>query len=153
MRQNVLANSPPTAPYKAKATSKVGTGKKLLPSVNGSTIWARLMRDTMRRIFAHLGGEENVSEPQRLLARRVATFESELIFLEDEFARQRSEGDQPSVSLLDLYSRIASAQRRHLEAIGLQRVPREELGIVEIWPGWPARRLKRHDAAHPHRVL
>jgi hypothetical protein len=128
----VLCNSSTTAPYKAEATSKVGTGKKLLPSVSGTTTWARLMRDTMRRIFAHLGGEEYITEPQRLLARRVATFEAELIFLEDLFGNLRSTGGEPTVSQLDLYSRIASAQRRHLEAIGLQRVPREESGIVEV---------------------
>ncbi|MGB8384818.1 MAG: hypothetical protein WCG47_26855, partial [Dermatophilaceae bacterium] len=45
--------------------------------------------------------------------------------LEDGFARCRSEGHAPDPVDLDFYSRMASAQRRHLEAIGLQRVPRD----------------------------
>jgi len=83
------------------------------------------MRDIIGSMTNHLGGENNVTEPQRMLVRRVACFEAELVFLEDGFARARSEGHAPDPPDLDLYSRMASAQRRHLEAIGLQRVPRD----------------------------
>jgi hypothetical protein len=60
-----------------------------------------------------------------MLARRVAAFEAELIFLEDKFARTRTEGGAPDIADLDLYSRMSSAQRRHLEAIGLDRTARD----------------------------
>ena len=60
-----------------------------------------------------------------MLSRRVGAFEAELIHLEDGFARARSEGRAPKAEELDLYSRMSSAQRRMLEAIGLQRVPRD----------------------------
>jgi hypothetical protein len=76
-------------------------------------------------MMAHLGGEDYASEPQRMLSRRVAALEAELIHLEDGFARCRSEGRAPDAADLDLYSRMASGQRRLLEAIGLQRVPRD----------------------------
>ena len=83
------------------------------------------MRDTIHAMHAHLGGEENISEPARMMSRRVAAFEAELVHLEDGFARVRSEGRAPDTESLDLYSRMSSAQRRMLEAIGLSRVPRD----------------------------
>ena len=115
------------APYdpKTKARARITNGSDLLPTVDGRSIWARLMRDTLNAMLNHMGGEDNASEPQRMLARRVAAFEAELIHLEDSFARTRTEGGTPDVADLDLYSRMSSAQRRHLEAIGLDRVPRD----------------------------
>lgn len=110
---------------KTKARSRVTNGVGLLPSVDGRSSWARIMRDTLSAMLTHLGGADLASEPQRMLARRVAALEAELIHLEDKFARARAEGREPNAADLDLYSRIASAQRRHLEAIGLQRVPRD----------------------------
>jgi len=105
--------------------SRLTNGHALLPGVDGRSTWARLMRDVIGAMTAHLGGEENVTEPARMLCRRIAAFEAELVHLEDGFARTRSEGRAPDPPDLDLYSRMASAQRRHLEAIGLQRVPRD----------------------------
>jgi hypothetical protein len=83
------------------------------------------MRDVIASMMNHLGGEDYATEPQRMLVRRVAAFEAELVHLEDGFARARSEGRALDTADLDLYSRMASAQRRHLEAIGLARVPRD----------------------------
>jgi hypothetical protein len=90
------------------------------------------MRDCVLAMHAHLGGECNISEPQRMLSRRVAAFEAELVHLEDKFARARSKGKAPSKDDLDLYSRMSSAQRRMLEAIGLDRVPRDITSLGDI---------------------
>jgi hypothetical protein len=105
--------------------ARVTNGKDLLPSVDGRSIWARIMRDTLNAMLNHVGGEDYASEPQRMLSRRVAAFEAELIHLEDGFARARSEGRAPDTADLDLYSRMSSAQRRMLEAIGLARTARD----------------------------
>ena len=51
--------------------------------------------------------------------------EAELIHLQDKIARARSKGKAPSMADLDLYSRMSSAQRRMLETIGLDRIPRD----------------------------
>ena len=110
---------------KPTACSRVTNGVGLLPSVDGRSTWARIMRSTLVAMLNHLGGEDNVSEPQRMLSRRVAAMEAELIHLEDHFARTRTEGGAPDTESLDLYSRMSSAQRRMLEAIGLDRVPRD----------------------------
>jgi hypothetical protein len=90
------------------------------------------MRDTLSAMFEHLGGEDQVSEPQRMLSRRVAAFEAELLYLEDAFARARAEDRPPETADLDLYSRMSSAQRRLLEAVGLQRVPKDVTSLGHI---------------------
>ena len=111
--------------HRSKGRSRLTNSAGLLPTVDGRSVWARIMRDTLASMLAHLGGEDYASEPQRMLSRRVAALEAELIHLEDKFACARIEGGEPDPADLDLYSRMASAQRRHLEAIGLQRVPRD----------------------------
>ena len=110
---------------RAEARSRITNGRDLLPSVDGQSVWARIMRDTIHAMHAHLGGEDNVSAPQHMLARRVAAMEAELIHLEDHLARTRTKGKAPAPNALDLYSRMAGQQRRILEAIGLDRVPRD----------------------------
>jgi hypothetical protein len=47
------------------------------------------MKDTLQSLQVHCGGE--LSETQRLVARRVSTLEAELIYLEDKFAQARAE--------------------------------------------------------------
>jgi hypothetical protein len=60
------------------------------------------MRDTQDALFNHLGGEDRVTEPQRLQCRRVSVFEAELVFLEDKFGHARAEGSEPRIDHLDL---------------------------------------------------
>lgn len=110
---------------KPEGRSRVTNGADLLPTVDGRSIWARIMRDTIQSMLNHLGGEDYASEPHRMLSRRVGAFEAELIHLEDKFARARSEGREPVTADLDLYSRMSSAQRRMLEALGFDRVPKD----------------------------
>jgi hypothetical protein len=109
---------------RSKARSAVMNGSSLLPNVDGRSLWARLMRDTLRSLEVHCGGA--LSETQRLAARRVSTLEAELIFLEDKFAQARAEGREPDISTLDLYGRLADRQRRLADsALGWQRTPRD----------------------------
>jgi hypothetical protein len=83
------------------------------------------MRDTMAAMVVHCGGQEHVTEPMRLMARRIAALEAELIHLEDRFASLRANDSMPEPAELDLYGRLAGGQRRLLETLGLQRVPRD----------------------------
>jgi hypothetical protein len=83
------------------------------------------MRDVMLAMISHCGGVEHISEARRLLVRRVACFEAELINLEDKFAVIRSEDGTPPSKSLDLYQRMAGSQRRCLEALGLDRTARD----------------------------
>ena len=77
------------------------------------------MRDVIGAMNAHLGGEENISEPQRMLIRRTAAFEAELVHLEVGFAQARAAGEAPSANSLDLYSRMASASAAHPRGLRL----------------------------------
>jgi len=112
--------------------SRIGNGKELLPSVDGRSVWARLLRDTMDAMARHLGGIDQVSEVQRLSIRRVAALEAELIHLEGKFARARQAGGEPDAADLDLYARLGNAQRRHLEPLGWQSVPRDVTNLGDL---------------------
>ncbi len=113
------------ADAKSHGRSRIGNGSALLPSVDGRSVWARLMRDTHAALLTHLGGADMVSETQRMTVRRIAALEAELVYLEDKIARCCADGGEPESSDLELYGRLANGQRRHLEVIGWKRVPRD----------------------------
>src|SRR5262245_48085387 len=110
---------------KMRARSRITNGTALLPSVDGRSVWARLMRDTYSAVLAHCGGADAVSELEKLAARRIGALEAELIHLEDNFARARSEDRAPDSASIDLYQRIANTQRRLAESLGWQRRQRD----------------------------
>jgi hypothetical protein len=83
------------------------------------------MRDTFHSMLARAGGADYVSAPKRLLARRIACLESELINLEQRFAANRAEGQNPAIKYLDCYQRLAGSQRRCMEALGWERTARD----------------------------
>src|SRR5262245_1070773 len=117
---------------KSRGSARVTNGTDLLPSVDGRSVWARLLRDTIAAMVRHLGGDDQVSEVQRLSIRRVAALEAELIYIEDSIAKTRHEGNTPEAALLDLYARLGNAQRRHLEPLGWQSVPRDVTSLEDI---------------------
>jgi hypothetical protein len=117
------------------ARSRISNGHVLL-NVDGRSTWARLLRDTLRSLEVHCGGE--MSETQRLAARRVSVLEAELCYLEDAFAATRAAGGEPDVARLDLYGRLADRQRRLADPLGWQRTPRDitpPLGLAAIFNG------------------
>ena len=67
---------PPQPGAKKYARSRLTNGRDLLPGVDGRSTWARLLRDVSSAMYVHLGGEDRISEPQRMLVRRVACFEA-----------------------------------------------------------------------------
>jgi hypothetical protein len=105
--------------------SRVTAGLTLLPSIDGRSTWARVMRDTYHAMLAHAGGADHVPETKRLLARRIACLESELINLETRFAAYHAEGREVAEKYLDLYGRLVGSQRRCLEALGWERTARD----------------------------
>jgi acetylglutamate kinase len=71
-----------------------------------------MSKSTLRSLVTHCGGPDLISETQKLAARRVATLEAELIFLEDKFGLIRQNGDEPSPMDVQLYGQLADRQRR-----------------------------------------
>jgi hypothetical protein len=47
------------------------------------------------------------------------------VYLEDKIAAARAAGEEPPSSTIDLYTRVANGQRRHCEALGWKRTPRD----------------------------
>jgi hypothetical protein len=105
--------------------SRISSGRDLLPTVDGRSAWALLFRNTCELLADHVGGLERLSEPERMTIRRAAALECELVHLEDDFAKERLAGRAPYTPDLDLYQRITNTQRRVLDALGMQRRPRE----------------------------
>ena len=113
------------AAAKVYGGSRISNGKVLLPTANGSSIWARLVKTTLRSLVVHCGGSDMVSETQKLAARRVSVLEAELVHLEDRFAAAREQGEEPDPLTLDLYGRLADRQRRLADPLGWHRAQRE----------------------------
>ena len=71
---------------------------------DGRSAWARRMRDVIVLHLGDLGGEDNVSEAEKSIIRRVAALTCELERMESLFA----EFGEASPEQLDLYQRKAT---------------------------------------------
>jgi hypothetical protein len=60
-----------------------------------------------------------------MAARRCASLEAELVYLEDGFAQARAAGREPEAAQLDLYSRLSNTQRRLTEGLGWERTAKD----------------------------
>ena len=118
-------NSPPdrpkVAPAKDPLRSRITNGSALLPGVDGRSAWVRRCKDVIAEHVADLGGFDSTSAAERSIIRRASTLTVELERLEAKFATSGAASD----SDLDLYQRTAGNLRRLLEAIGIQRRPRD----------------------------
>jgi hypothetical protein len=85
-----------------------------------------------KRLIAHCGGEDEITEPRRLAARRASTLEAELVEIEVKIATARAEGKEPEQSLVEYYGRLSARQRRHVETLGVERKARDLGSITEI---------------------
>jgi hypothetical protein len=118
----MLQDSPVDNPPVAKThRSRLSNGSKFLAGIDGRTTWARRARDIMLAHVSDLGGPDATSEAEHSICRRAATISAELERLESAFAA----AGEASPDQIDLYFRGASALRRLLEAIGLQRRPKD----------------------------
>lgn len=106
--------------------SRVSNTSTTLPTTDGRSLWARIRKDTYHSLIQHAGGEGVVSETQQLEARRVASLEATLVFIEDQFAKIYAAGGEPEVSRLDSYGRLADRQRRIIgNSLGWKRASRD----------------------------
>src|SRR5215510_825506 len=75
--------------------SRLSDGRQLLKGVHSQSAWARLYRDKYDALVAHCGGEDQITEPQRMRIRRICTLETELCFQESDIAATRANGETP----------------------------------------------------------
>jgi hypothetical protein len=104
--------------------SRVSAGLSLLPTIDGRSAHARVFKDTYAAMVSHCGGKD-LPETMRLMCRRAAALESELVNLECRFAELRASGAEPKPSDLDLHSRLTNTLRRVCEVIGWRRTARD----------------------------
>lgn len=112
-------DTPEVAPRKGR--SRVSNGSILIAGVDQRSPWVRRCKDILREHISDLGGIDNCSAAERSIIRRAAVLTTELEQLEARFATagQADAGD------LETYQRCANSLRRLLEAVGLQRRPRD----------------------------
>ena len=101
--------------------SRIANGGALLPGVDGRLPWVRRCKDVIASHISDMGGIDNTSAAERSIIRRAAILTIELERLEAKFA-VAGEADTDD---LEIYQRCANSLRRLLEAIGLQRRPRD----------------------------
>jgi hypothetical protein len=119
--QPKLADSKRAAARKAMGRSAITNGARWLPGIDNRSPWVRRAKDIAAAHISDLGGVDNTSAAERSIVRRASTLTVELERLETKFA---SAGEATPTDL-DLYSRAAANLRRLLEAVGIQRRPRE----------------------------
>jgi hypothetical protein len=112
---------------KTKGRSRISNGPARLTDVDGRSGWARRLRDLIGLHLSDLGGEDMASEAERSIVRRVATLTVELERMETIFAL----AGEAQPEQLELYQRVSNTLRRHLEAIGIKRVPRNVTPTLE----------------------
>jgi hypothetical protein len=101
--------------------SAVTNGKTLIAGIDGRSAWMRRFRDLFEAHVADLGGDDQISEAERSIARRAATLAVECERMESQFAT----AGMASADQLTLYGTTANSLRRLLESTGLQRRPRD----------------------------
>jgi hypothetical protein len=111
----------PVVNSKKSGRSRISNGSALLPGVDGRSAWVRRCRDVIAAHLSDLGGLDNCSAAEHSIIRRAAVLTTELEVLEVRFAK----AGEASADDLETYQRCANSLRRLLEAIGLQRRPRD----------------------------
>src|SRR4051794_9347485 len=115
-RVKATQKKPPASPRGSGAagrhSSLITTGRDLLPNEDGRSRWARLLKATYRALIQHWGGDDAVTDPQRIACRRVGALEAELVHMEDRLARLRRSRKEPPQSLLQSYASLTSQQLR-----------------------------------------
>jgi hypothetical protein len=97
----------------------------LVPGVDQRSTWVRRCRDLIAEHVADKGGDDSTSAAERSIIRRASVLTVELEIIERKFAQAHEAGKDADLATLETYTRVANGMRRLLEAIGLQRRPRD----------------------------
>jgi hypothetical protein len=116
------ADRHPLRQRKHPQRTRVSNGSELLPGVDGRLLWARRAKELLSDfLLGQFGGASNVSEAEHALLRRAVTLIVELERREVGFAQAGAVDDEA----LAIYQTAVNTLRRTLEALGLQRRPRD----------------------------
>lgn len=115
----------PNSPTERSTSVKRGSVSLTVVKGDGRTTWSRRFRDVIAAHTADLGGD--LSEAQASLVRRASALEVQLEQLEANWTN----GAPALLGDLDTYSRLSNTLRRHLEAVGVGRKPRQPTSTLE----------------------
>lgn len=107
--------------------SAISNGRQIFKDVDHRSSWMRRLRDLILDQTNDLGGEEHVSEAEKLLVRRAAMLTLQLEFLEQSWADDY-EGRAPPSSL-ENYQRNTNTLRRTLEVLASGSVRPQHDGV------------------------
>jgi len=110
----------PTRLYRPKGRSKLTNGRALLRG-DGRLFWCRRLGDLQALLTSDCGGDDAISSAERAIIRRACVLQIECEIREARFA----EAGEATDHQIETYQRITNTLRRTLEAIGLQRRPRD----------------------------
>src|SRR5262245_63865321 len=111
----------PAKPARSKQHTRVANRTALWAGTDGRSLWARRVGELLAAHVSDLGGEGNISEAERALAKRAAVLICELERREAAFAQAGEVSDEA----LAIYQTSVNTLRRTLEALGLQRRARD----------------------------
>lgn len=106
-----------------KLRSAITNGSALLSDLDHRGAWARRLRDLIGLHLSDLGGEDAVSESEKVLVRRAAMLTLQLELMEQRFSQ--NEGGEAHGQEIESYQRATNTLRRLLETLGLERRARE----------------------------
>ena len=107
----------------SRVRSAISNGTALLAELDHRSAWARRWRDIQAAHIADLGGEDALTEAERILIRRASMLCLQLELQERRFAL--NEDGLASTKQILCYQRCTNTLRRTLEALGLQRRARD----------------------------
>jgi hypothetical protein len=103
----------------SKLRLAITNGTRMLADLDHRGAWARRLKDLIGGQVADLGGEEMVSEAEKVLVRRAAMLTLQLELMEQRFAA--NEAGEASPKQIETYQRCTNTLRRTLESLGLKR--------------------------------
>jgi hypothetical protein len=121
--QDRYAPRQPLKPSLTRIRSAVTNGSTIFPDIDARSSWMRRLRDLIASHTSDLGGDDFISEAERRLIRRAAILTLQLELTEHGWASQHD--GVAGAKSLQLYQQVTNTLRRTLEALGLQRRPRD----------------------------
>ena len=133
----------------SRVRSAITNGRHVLADVDHRSAAMRRLRDLIQLHTTDLGGDDLISEAERRLIRRAAMLTLQLELLDQKFATDGEAGRAD----LELYQRVSNTLRRLLEALGLQRRPRDVTPTLDQDLGEQVTSERRREARQMKRVL
>jgi hypothetical protein len=117
-------------PSLASVRSAITNNASFVPDTDGRSAWMRRLRDLISAHTTDLGGDDYISEAERVLVRRASMITLQLELMEHVWAVER-EG-QAGPKSIQLYQQCSNTLRRLHQTLGLRRRQRDVTTLGQI---------------------